>query len=120
MREKAKANAPYGQGISKASGYDGIYSAASDIEALVDRYGKDVIHKIVDTISEDIRKYGDSIYNSEINSYLKTVPPPKHRKKGASRGEQISLKKAIELARLEAKKKGESVEPGTMQKIVME
>lgn len=118
MRTQAKSNAPYGQGISKASGYDGIYSAASDLEALVDRYGKDVLHKVIDTISEDIRKYGDSIYNAEINSYLRTVPPPKHRKKGASRGEQISLKKAIELARLEAKKRGDVVEDGSIQRII--
>lgn len=111
MRTQAKGNAPYGQGISKAAGYDvGVFSAASDIEALVDRYGKDVVHKIVDVVSEDLRKYGDSIYNREWNEWLKSVPYPKHRKRGATRGEQNSLKRAIELARAEARDRGESVE----------
>lgn len=113
MRTQAKSNAPYGQGISKASGYDaGVYSACSDLEGLVDRFGKDVVIAMVERISEDIRKYGDSIYNTEYNRMLKAKPYPIHRKKGASRSEQLSLKKAIELARKEAMARGEKVDMG--------
>lgn len=111
MRVVAKSNAPYGQGISKAAAYDaGVFSAASDLEGLVDRYGKDVLHKVIDLISEDIRKHGDSIYNAEINKWLRSQPYPKHRKRGATRQEQNSLKKAIELARMEARETGKVVE----------
>lgn len=111
MRTQAKGNAPYGQGISKAAGYDvGVYSAASDLEGLVDRYGKDILHRVIDVISEDIRKHGDSIYNAEINKWLKNAAYPKHRKRGATRQEQNSLKKAIEIARAEARAKGLVVE----------
>lgn len=108
MRHVAKANAPYGQGISAASCYDvGIKSACTDIEALIDRYGKDALHMLIDRISEDMREYGDSIFNADYNLWLKGKPYPKLRKRGATRQEQLTLKKAIELARKEAIAKGE-------------
>ena len=111
MRVQAKANAPYGQGISKAAGYDvGVHSACSDLEGLIDRYGKDVVHKLTDIISEDLRKYGDSIYNREWNAWLKGQPYPKHRKRGATRNEQLSLKRAIEQKRAEAIANGKDIE----------
>lgn len=108
MRHAAKGRAPYGQGISAATCYDsGIKSAATDLEALIDRFGKDVLHTIIDRISEDMREHGDSIYNYEYNIWLKSKPLPKIRKRGATRAEQMTMKKAIELARKEAIARGD-------------
>lgn len=101
MRTQAKGNAPYGQGISAANCYDaGIKSAATDIEALIDRYGPDVMHTMIDRIYFDMREYGDSIYNREYNTWLKTKPYAK-LKKGRSQKEQSNLKKALEARRKE-------------------
>lgn len=101
MRTQAKSNAPYGQGISTANCYDGsIKSAATDIEALIDRYGPDVLHSMIDRIYLDMRKYGDSIYNREYNQWLKTKPYAR-LKKGRSQKEQSALKKALEARRKE-------------------
>ena len=101
MRTQAKQNAPYGQGISAASAYDGsIKSAATDIEALIDRFGPDALHTMVDRIYLDMRRYGDSIWNREYNLELKALPYAR-LKRGRSKGEQSKLRKALELRRKE-------------------
>lgn len=99
MRTQAKNNAPYGQGISAANCYDaGIKSAATDIEALIDRYGPDVMHTIIDKIYLDMRRYGDSIYNREFNAWLKNKPYAK-LKRGRSLKEQKSLRNELDAMR---------------------
>lgn len=100
MREQAKNNAPYAQGISQANCYDGIRSAATDIEALIDRYGPDVVHMMVDRIYFDLRRYGDSIWNREYNAMLKDKPRA-NLKKGRSTQEQSKLRKLLDERRRE-------------------
>jgi hypothetical protein len=101
MRAQAKGNAPYGQGISAASCYDaGIKSAATDIEALIDRYGPDALHAMIDRIYLDMREYGDSIYNREYNIKLSSLPYAR-LKKGRSKAEQNSLRKMLQAKRKE-------------------
>lgn len=101
MRTQAKSNAPYGQGISAASCYDGsIKSAATDIEALIDRYGPDLVHSMVDRIYLDMRRFGDSIYNREYNLMMNAAPYAK-LKKGRSKSDQSKLKRELELMRKE-------------------
>lgn len=100
MRTQAKSNAPYGQGISQANCYDGLRSAATDIEALLDRYGPDILHQMVDRIYLDMRKYGDSIWNREYNEWLRTKPRA-NLKRGRSQAEQKTLRKALEAKRKE-------------------
>lgn len=106
MRTTVKANAKQGN-VSKAAAYRcGVFSACTDLEALIDAYGETEIKMMVERIASDMRKHGDSIYNGEYNAMLNAMPYPTLRKKNRSRSEQVSLKKAIELARQQGKDKG--------------
>jgi hypothetical protein len=99
MRTTVKANAKQGN-VSKALAYrSGVFSACTDLEALVDAYGENVIIEMVGRIASDMRKHGDSIFNGEYNAMLNKMAYPELRKKNKSRGEQSELRRAIANAR---------------------
>lgn len=79
MRTHAKPIAKVGS--SRALMYrSSVMSAMTDLEALVDAYGADALHTMINQIASDLAVYGDSINNSKYNIWLNTLPYPKHRK----------------------------------------
>lgn len=81
MRTRAKPNAPYGMGISAASCYDsGIKSAATDLEALLDRYRFADLLVVMHQINEDLTLHGGSDNNGALNTWLNAQPRPTPRK----------------------------------------
>lgn len=109
MRTHSKPNAKPGH--SKAAMYKcNLFSAATDIEALIDAYGEPALHQIIERIASDMRVHGDSIFNGQYNILLNALPEPKLRKKNATKAEQVSLRNAIEEARRVGRMKRDDLE----------
>lgn len=85
MRTTSKPTAKPSQ--SRAALYDDVFSACTDLEAMVDRYSAAVIAAAAFRLEHDIAKYGDSIFNREYNVELSRIPPPRIRKARRSRKE---------------------------------
>lgn len=81
MREKAKPNAPYGMGISAASCYDSnVKSPATDLEALIDRYGLPSLMIAAVQLDRELTEHGGAQDNRAINAWLNSQPRPTPRK----------------------------------------
>lgn len=79
MRTDSKLNAKLGH--SKALGYrNGTFSAASDLEALVDAYGATALAQVIQAICDDLAMHGDSLHNGIHNNWLNSQPLPRVRK----------------------------------------
>ena len=79
MRHSAKPIAKLG--LSKATHYDsGLFSFASDLEAMVDRFGADQVSRFALIIKEQFELYGESLINASLNIEARQLPFPKIRK----------------------------------------
>lgn len=84
MRMISKAHAKPGH--SKAAMYrSGVFSPASDLEALVDAYGLDTVVEFATRIHADLVMLGDSIHNGMHNLELNLRPLPVIRKQNKTK-----------------------------------
>ena len=85
MRTETKPNTKR-IGHSKAVNYrNGLFSVASDIEAMIDAYGLAALIEYATLIENDMRKHGDSIHNGIYNQHMNQLPYPKMRKQNKSK-----------------------------------
>lgn len=79
MRKDHKPVAKIGH--ARGVGYrNGLFSAGSDLEALVDVYNIDDLIIAMRAIHSEIREHGDAINNGAINMWLNMQPLPRIRK----------------------------------------
>lgn len=79
MRHHAKPIAKLG--LSKATHYDsGLFSFASDLEAMVDRFGAEQVSRFAFIIQEQFKLYGESCINAALNIEARSLPLPKIRR----------------------------------------
>lgn len=93
MRTKCKFATKVGH--SRAAMYRAsVFSAASDIEALVDAYGVTAITDIAMRVSAEIAHHGDSINNYNFNLWLNSLPLPAIRKQNNPENKRRSKRKS--------------------------
>lgn len=89
MRHHAKPIAKLG--LSKATHYrSGLFSFASDLEAMVDAYGAAAIARYAHIITEQFELFGTSTINASINMEANALPFPLVRHKAPKKDKRRS------------------------------